>query len=180
MANALDNLHSFARENWVAEERRVLETGGFSARELDRCYYADFSTLASNLSQVDLVWATGGNAFVLREALHHSGLDTLIVDRIADDTLVYGGYSAGACVCAPTRRGLELVDDVNAVHSPMWDGLGLIDFSLAPHYGSPHPEAAAIDRVVKYFCTHDMPYRTIGDGEALIVRDGTLSLLDVQ
>jgi hypothetical protein len=53
----------------------------------------------------------------------------------------------------------------------MWDGLGLIDFSLAPHYGAPHPEAAEIDRVVKYFCTHEMPYRTIGDGEALIVRE---------
>jgi dipeptidase E len=102
VANALDNLPGFPRENWVAEERRVLESGGFSTRELDlRCYYADSSALASNLSQVDLVWATGGNAFVLREALHRSGLDTLIVDRIADDTLVYAGYSAGACVCAP-------------------------------------------------------------------------------
>jgi dipeptidase E len=128
----------------------------------------------------DLVWATGGNAFVLREALHRSGLDTLIVDRIADDTLVYAGYSAGACVCAPTLCGLELVDDVDAVHSPMWDGLGLIDFSLAPHYGSPHPEATAIDRVVEYLCVHDMPYRTLGDGEALVVRDGTVCLLDVQ
>jgi dipeptidase E len=181
VTNALDNLPGFPRETWVAEERRVLETGGFSTRELDlRCYYADSSTLASNLSQVDLVWATGGNTFVLREALHRSGLDTLIVDRIADDTLVYAGYSAGACVCAPTLRGLELVDDVNAVHSPMWAGLGLIDFSLAPHYGSPHPEAVAIDRVVDYFCAHDMPYRTISDGQALVVRDGALSPLDVQ
>jgi dipeptidase E len=83
-------------------------------------------------------------------------------------------------VCAPTLHGLELVDDVNAVHSPMWDGLGLIDFSLAPQYRAPHPEAAAIDRVVTYFCAHEMPYRTIGDGEALIVRDAALSLLDVQ
>jgi dipeptidase E len=68
VTNALDNLHGFAREHWVAEERRVLESGGFSTRELDlRCYYADSSTLASKLSQVDLVWAIGGNAFVLRE-----------------------------------------------------------------------------------------------------------------
>lgn len=60
------------------------------------------------------------------------------------------------------------------------DGLGLIGFSLAPHYGSSHPEAAAIDQVVKYFRAHDMPYRTIGDGEALVVRDAALSLVDVQ
>jgi hypothetical protein len=52
VANALDNLPGFPRENWVAEERRVLESGGFSTRELDlRCYYADSSALASNLSQ---------------------------------------------------------------------------------------------------------------------------------
>jgi dipeptidase E len=128
VANALDNLPGFPRGSWVAEERRVLESRGFSTRELDlRCYYADSSPLASTLAHVDLVWVTGGNAFVLRGALHRSGLDTLMIDRIADDALVYGGYSAAACVCAPALRGLELVDDVKAVHSPIWDGLGLID-----------------------------------------------------
>lgn len=181
MANAVDNLPDFPRDSWVAEERHVLETAGFSTRELDlRCHYAASSTLAPTLAEVDLLGVVGGNVFVLREALRRSRLDTIIVHRIADDTLVYGGYSAGACVCAPTLHGLDLVDDVNAVHSPLWDGLGLIDFSLAPHYGSRHPEANAIDRVVEHFRAHDMPYRTIADGEALVVRDGAVTLLDAQ
>jgi dipeptidase E len=180
VANALDNLPGFPRDNWLAEERRALENVGLSTRELDlRRYYDDPSRLGTALAEVELVWVTGGNTFVLREALRRSTLDTLLVNRVADDDLVYGGYSAGACVCGPTLRGLELVDDVSAVPSPTWDGLGLIDFSLAPHYRSQHPEAAAIQRVVAHFRAHEMPYRTVRDGQALIWRDGVLSLADV-
>lgn len=47
---------------------------------------------------------------------------------------------------AHTLRGIELVDDPSKVYevygtSITWEGLGLIDYSIAPHYRSNHPES---------------------------------------
>lgn len=36
-------------------------------------------------------------------------------ELLTADTLVYAGYSAGPCVLSPSLRGLELVDDADAV-----------------------------------------------------------------
>lgn len=48
------------------------------------------------------------------------------------------GYSAGAVVATPTLCGIELVDPPDDVprgyDAPIpWDGMGLVDFSVAPH-----------------------------------------------
>lgn len=76
-------------------------------------------------------------------------------------------------------RGLELVDEIGAVPEPVWDGLGFVDFSIAPHYRSDHPEADAIERVVEYFRTNGMPYRTLQDGQAIVVRDGSMRTVEM-
>jgi len=47
--------------------------------------------------------------------------------------------------------------------------MGLVDFSIAPHYRSEHPESAAIEGVITYFEAHHMPYKVLRDGEVLIV-----------
>jgi dipeptidase E len=179
VANAVDNLPDFPRAEWVDEERRMLARVGLSAFELDlRGYYQRPAALASALAQVDLVWITGGNAFVLRDALRRSHLDRLLTDRVTDGSLAYGGCSAGACVSGPTLRGLELVDDVSAVACPVWDGLGLVDFCIAPHHRSAHPENRAIQHVVEYFLATGLPYRALRDGQAIVVRDATCRIVD--
>ena len=111
--------------------------------------------------------------------MRRSGLDALLIERLGEDAVAYGGYSAGACVAAPTLRGAELVDDPSAVREPIWDGLGLVDFSIAPHYRSPHPEAEPMERVVAHFEAHAMPYRTLRDGQAIVVNGDTTRLVGV-
>ncbi len=176
--NALDNVPALPRADWMAEEKRSLAALGLPASELDlRQYYAEPAALREALAEVALVWATGGNAFVLRDSLRRSGLDTLLAERLTENSIAYGGYSAGACVTGPTLRGIELVDDVNAVRRPIWDGLGLVDFSLAPHYRSAHREAESIEHVVAYFQAHGLPYRTLRDGQAIVARDGALRVV---
>ena len=51
---------------------------------------------------------------------------------------------------------------------PTWEGLGLLEYSIAPHYRSDHPESEAIETVVAYFEQHGIPYRALRDGEAII------------
>lgn len=157
IANALDNLPDFPWQRWMHEERTLLGRSGLTSVELDlRDYYGQ--------------------------------PDALLVERLAHGSLAYGGYSAGACVCGPTLRGIELVDDAAAVPQPVWDGLrarreiiygplGLVDFSVAPHYRAEDEAGEAVERVMDYFRVNQMPYRALRDGQALVIRDGSERLV---
>jgi dipeptidase E len=106
--------------------------------------------------------------------MSQSGFDKLIEEKINDSDFVYAGYSAGSCVVTPTLKGLEIVDDPIEVPKGynseiIWEGLGFVDYSIAPHYKSNHPESAMVDETVKYFVEHKMPHKTLSDGEVIIV-----------
>ena len=61
--------------------------------------------------------------------------------------------------------------------APTWDGLRLVDFSIAPHDASDHGESALVEHVITYLRARAMPYRPLRDGEALIVNDGRVMLV---
>jgi len=177
IANACDLLPEPDRKFRVERERTELESLGFSTEELDLRRHlrggGDEAALRALLSTVSLVWSRGGNAFVLLRAMRQSGFAGPLLEALAADSLVYGGYSGGIAVLAPTLRGIEIVNDPVAVPPGLdpetpWEGLGLIPFNVAPHYKSPHPASPGIDEVIRYFEGHAMPYKTLRDGEAWI------------
>jgi dipeptidase E len=149
-------------------------THGLAAIDLDlRAYFGRVDALRSALDDVRLVWAIGGNAFLLRRAMAQSGLDQILKDRIAARTLIYGGWSAGAVVAGPSLRGLDLMDDPDVVvddymQEPVWEGLGLVDFSIVPHFQSAHPEAGAAARAAAWLAEQGLPFRVLRDGEVII------------
>ncbi|MND03944.1 hypothetical protein D3C83_240000 [compost metagenome] len=50
----------------------------------------------------------------------------------------------------------------------MWEGLGLVDFSLVPHYRSSHPEAPSAEKLARHFVRHGIAHRALRDGEAIV------------
>lgn len=150
---------------------------GLEATELDlREYFGRPAELRERLSRCDLLWVRGGNPFILRRAFRQSGADLAVADLLAEDAFVYGGYSAGSCLLTPSLRGVELVDDPKDVpegydEPVIWDCLGIIGYSLLPHYKSNHPESDAISRVVEFMVDNHMLFVALRDGQAL-VRDG--------
>ena len=147
---------------------------GFDVEVLDlREYFGRTDALREKLFALDMVWVSGGNTFVLRQAMRLSGFDRLVADLCARADFVYGGYSAGCCVLSPTLKGLQTVDDPNnfpfeALHEVIWEGLGVIDYAFLPHYDSDHPESADIDREVAYCNENVIPFKTVRDGEVLL------------
>ena len=116
IANAMDDAPEDIRHAGVGRELAALGELGFDAAELElRDYFDDEQRLRRELAGVALAWLRGGNVFMLRYALRRSGGDTVFRDLLADDALVYAGYSAGPCVLSPSLRGLEPVDDADAV-----------------------------------------------------------------
>lgn len=149
-----------------------LQDFGFDASFLNlRKYFGKTNELESALENIGLIWVRGGNSFVLREAMFLSGFDQAIKHLSSD--VVYGGYSAGSCVASPTLKGLDLVDSANekpyGMNETIWEGLNLVPYTIIPHYQSDHKESAAVEKVVEYYKEHHLPYKTLRDGEIIIV-----------
>lgn len=148
---------------------------GFGALDLDlRDYFDAPDALREALAGVALVWVNGGNVFLLRQAMRRSGFDSLVAARIGAGDLIYGGWSAGAVVAGPSLNGMELMDDPATSaegYSPdtIWEGLGLVDFTVVPHFGSDHPEAAAAAEVVAWLTSVGRPFRALADGDVIIL-----------
>jgi dipeptidase E len=148
---------------------------GLAAREVDlRAYFGRPDRLQAELEDVRLVWANGGNAFLLMKAMQQSGLDDLLRERVSSGELIYGGWSAGAVVAGATLRGLHLMDDPEVsvegyAPEPVWDGLGLIDLTIVPHFESDHPESKAASEVVAWLIKEGEAFRALRDGEAIVV-----------
>src|SRR5689334_9393331 len=152
--NAMDHVEPRARSDSNARSRLEITSLGLELVELDlREYFGDARRLAERLDDIAGVWVRGGNTFVLRQAMHLSGFDALLHERVGTD-FVYGGYSAGVCVLAPRLEGLQQVDDPSlrpyAGSDVIWEGVALLDYLILPHYQSDHPESAAIDLEVAY------------------------------
>jgi dipeptidase E len=184
IANAMDDAPSDVRRASVEWELAALADLGLGAAELDlRDYFSHPQRLRQELAGVGLAWLRGGNTFMLRYALDRSGADTVFGALLAADALVYAGYSAGGCVLSPSLRGLELVDDADAVtraygSPPPWDGLAVLGEAFVPHYRSPgHPETAAIERVVTRYRAEGIAFRTLHDGQALLVNGPDIKIV---
>jgi dipeptidase E len=147
---------------------------GVSVERIDlRDYFDRQIDLENKLNDFGIIWVRGGNLFVLRQAMKKSGFDK-IMQYLSKKEVLYGGYSAGVCVLSPTLKGIDLMDDLTAKpygdsEPIIWDGLGIIDYSIVPHYKSDHPESEKANEVVEYMINNKMLFKVIKDGEVIII-----------
>jgi dipeptidase E len=174
--NALDFSDDTLRlANGKKREFEDLTNLDLCPEELDlRMYFGLSEKLLDKIGQLDALWVTGGNSFVLLRAMRLCGFDQVLQQVKHKDQFVYSGYSAGITVISPTLNGIHLVDDPNIVppgypSECSWDGLNLIPFCFAPHFRSDHPESAAIDNVVEYFIANKIPFIALQDGDVHII-----------
>jgi dipeptidase E len=173
--NADDYKEPADRSASLERELAELRSVGLDPEELDlREYFGRASELRRVLEDVDLIYVRGGNVFILRRALRESGADNIIIELLQRDAVVYAGYSAGPCMLGPTLRGIEGGEDDPAVVPPgypseiVWDGLGLLPFAIAPHYGA-DAGGAGTSPMTDYYIENHIPFVALRDGEALVL-----------
>lgn len=176
--NALDG-YGPSRARDYARERRTLETFGYSCEELDlRDYFSAPKELPKRLADLDLVWALGGNAFVLARAMTQTGFRDALHEQRHRAEFTYGGYSAGACVAGPDLKGIDLMDDPTVLpegYPPATapECLLLVPYRIVPHWRSEHPEAEGAERAAAHLAESGLPHRCLRDGEAVNIHDTT-------
>ncbi|WP_149361990.1 Type 1 glutamine amidotransferase-like domain-containing protein [Lolliginicoccus suaedae] len=178
IANAADAWPAAARAWAVRSEIEMLATIGITARELDlREHIGDPGGVREILDRSSLVWLRGGNTFVLRSRLAQSGADSIITDLVRSGSIVYGGYSAGATIAAPSLEGIEWCDDPAEVVQECgipaaWSGLGLVPFRIVPHYRSPgHENPERIEALAQHYARAGIDFRALPDSEVIVIDD---------
>src|SRR3989344_8249113 len=138
-----------------------------------REYFGKQNELKKKLEELGAIFISGGNVFVLRQAMKLSGLDEILKESRNSKDFLYAGYSAAGCVLAPSLKGMDLVDPLDTPYDEqkeiLWDGLGFVDFRFMPHWDSNHPESADIDKEIAYCKENNIPYKAIRDGEVVII-----------
>lgn len=185
IANAGDYTAPEERSEKVGRKKLLFEAAGFTFTEIDlRDYFGKPDQLAATLNDFDFVWCNGGNTFILRRAMRASGLDAILQERLKEDSIMYGGSSAGACICAPSLKGIDRGDRPSADVVPDeypdkttdWEGLGLVPFMIVPHCDQEWFSASA-DETVLSLEADNLPYQLLNDGEVVVVDGDTTTVL---
>jgi len=147
---------------------------GLEVEMLDlRNYFVKNESLKNKLDDLGAIFISGGNTFVLRQAMSLSGLDDFLKKNKDNNNFLYAGYSAAGCVLAPSLKGMDLVDPLDTPYGEqkeiLWEGLGLVDFRFMPHFQSDHPESASVEKEIEYCKQNNIIYRTVRDGEVIII-----------
>lgn len=163
------------RKTSIASDIQSLKDLGFECELIDlKDYFDNPKALKEKLQNLGAVFIGGGNVFVLRQAMKLSGFDKIMTELQNNKSFLYAGYSAAGCVLSPKLDAYQIVDDptdtpYSQLKEVIWDGLGLIDYAFLPHYNSDHPESKAIDKEVQYCKEHNIAYKTLRDGEVIII-----------
>lgn len=163
------------------EERRQAETQKAESSFAQLGFFATFVDLTANSNQAlrvklnehSVVWVMGGNTFYLNYVMRQCGFAEVIADFLKANK-IYGGESAGAAVATPTIHGIELFDNLKEAPETLWEGLGLVDFGIVPHWGL--DKYAGLLRQCKREMSEYVDVITLTDNQAILV-DGDKSTI---
>lgn len=167
--NAWDTYPEDRQKTELASTVSDFEKLGFRTSVLDLVTSSD-KQREDSLGSNDFLWVMGGNTFYLNYRVQKTGFDKLVKAAL-EKGLVYGGTSAGAVIAGPTLHGAEKVDDPADVPVVIWDGLGLVDFGIVPHWNI-EKYASQLKKMKDEMESHSASVITLTNDQAVIVING--------
>jgi dipeptidase E len=174
--NAKDYYSKRAWEFTINSCIKYMRGLGLNTKVVDLRDYTEGSTLYDELSKYDLIWAMGGNTFMLRYEMRRSGFDKIIQDLL-NQGVVYGGYSADALVAGLSINGIESADEPEFAEEVINNGMGIVPFSILPHVDNPEfSEVVPIFRKLH----QDKKIIELKDSQAVVFQNSTHRIVNGQ
>ncbi len=182
--NAQDEKFPRERNFSAPAKKKMFEDAHFTFEEIDlRDYFGKKEKLEDKLSSFGSIWCAGGNTFILRRAMKASGLDEILIKRLKNDDVLYGGWSAGAIIMTPSLEGAEYGDEPSPdvvpedypIKETLWDALNLVPYAIIPHCSSEWFIKDA-ELSEQYFTSHNLPFKKLEDGQVIMI-DGEKEIL---
>ncbi len=124
-------------KKWLRDDRAALVDSGFTV--IDYTLTGKRAAeIRRDLANVQVVFLEGGNQFYLLQQIQRSGFAPL-VRTLVKDGVIYIGSSAGSQVAGPDLYPTYRPEHIKK--APLlkgYQGLGLVDFVVFPHWGSEH------------------------------------------
>jgi dipeptidase E len=129
--------------------------------------------LPQRLGKIAAVFVGGGNTYALLSRLRTARVLPILRRRVRAG-LPYVGTSAGANICGPN---ILATNDWNVVGAHRFDALGLVPWTINPHYLETDPAMAATsetrdERIREYLLVNGNPVIGIEENTALRIEDG--------
>lgn len=134
--NAKDYYVERARDFKISDLIEYMQHLGMKVEIIDLRSYGSPDVLKEKLARHDLIWAMGGNTYMLRYEMRRSGFEK-IIGGLLESGIVYGGDSAGALVAGASIAGVESADEPEFAEEVIEDGLKLVPFAILPHVDNP-------------------------------------------
>lgn len=155
-------------KSFVDADRDALLKKGFEVIDID-IKNANEIELQKKLSQFDIIFVAGGNTFYLLEKMQKCGFDKILPGLLTKG-IIYIGSSAGSVVVGPSIDYVQTVDDPKKADLSNFEGLGIVNFRILPHYGNEKYLEKFNEIIQKY---KEYSIITLTDDELIIVEDNT-------
>lgn len=163
-------------DKWFAEaDRKKLIEFGFDLVEVE-LRNKNQEELQNILKGIDVIYFTGGNSFYLLEKVRESGFDK-IIPGLLEQGIIYAGSSAGAVIMGLSLEPIKYLDDpAIAPNLQSYDGLGLVDFVVIPHYEKEKYKEKQ-DKILKEF-SDKFKIQTLTDNQTILVEDDNYKIIE--
>jgi dipeptidase E len=120
--------------DWLKADRNALTNVGFTITDYSLVNKTK-EDLIKDLKKFDVFFVSGGNTFYLLEKANKSGFTDLIKEDYFKNK-IYVGSSAGSVLLSNNIDAIKFLDDPKKASLDNYDGAGIFDFTIFPHWGS--------------------------------------------
>ena len=167
----------YKEKSWMYKDRNKLIEMGFNVIDIDIEGKTEMN-LRKLLTNIDVLFVSGGNTFFLLEKTIESGFNKLAKELIHEGR-VYIGSSAGSVLVCPTIEFVDGLDDPKIAPSlTSYKGLNEVDFLIMPHYGDEEYKEA-YKTILKKWKNKGYDLKLLMNNQALIINGDRQELVEV-
>jgi dipeptidase E len=171
------DVYDKANADWLKADRASLTDLGLTVTDYSLVDKTKEQVM-NELEKFDILFVSGGNTFYLLEHSNKSGFTQLIKEDYFKDKL-YIGSSAGSVLLSNSIEPIKFLDDPSVTSLTSYEAIGLLDFTIYPHWGSPHFKKK-YQQATQYAYDHAFAGFLLADHQYLVIDEQGMRLVSVE